>query len=173
MIQGADYFNSVHFPHAPFLPAITRDCPFAYKPSPEALLHICDTWGIPPGVCMMVGDSVKDDIVCGNRAGAITVLLDIHRNYSREDGTASDSSGKESAAAAGATAIATAVVEGDGRVVPLVQVAAERAQHEALVGEQRPHYVVHSLSEFQEMLQQHFQLVPPTASSSAAAVTAP
>jgi len=24
----------------------------------------------------MVGDSVKDDVVCGNRAGAVTVLLD-------------------------------------------------------------------------------------------------
>lgn len=25
-----------------------------------------------------VGDSVKDDVVCGNRAGAVSVLLDLH-----------------------------------------------------------------------------------------------
>ena len=60
----------------------TWKCSFPYKPSPAALLHICETWGILASECIMVGDSVKDDIVCGNRAGAVTVLLD----YEGKDG---------------------------------------------------------------------------------------
>lgn len=60
----------------PFLPAISRECGFAYKPSPEALLHICGQWGISPAECAMVGDSPKDDVRSGNRAGAVTILLD-------------------------------------------------------------------------------------------------
>jgi ribonucleotide monophosphatase NagD (HAD superfamily) len=44
----------------------------------QALLHICGLWhprvGHPSEV-MMVGDSARDDIVCGNRAGAVTTLL--------------------------------------------------------------------------------------------------
>lgn len=30
----------------------------------------------------MVGDSAKDDVVCGNRAGAVTILLDTEGRYS-------------------------------------------------------------------------------------------
>ncbi|GFR40695.1 hypothetical protein Agub_g1286 [Astrephomene gubernaculifera] len=60
----------------PFSPAITRECEFPYKPSPAALHHIAASWGVPPGQLVMVGDSAKDDVVSGNRAGAITVLLD-------------------------------------------------------------------------------------------------
>jgi histidinol phosphatase-like enzyme len=61
---------------------------FPYKPSPEALIHICDTWGIPPASVIMVGDSAKDDIVCGNRAGGVTVLLDSEGRYSTPEGAA-------------------------------------------------------------------------------------
>jgi HAD superfamily hydrolase (TIGR01549 family) len=61
------YFHEHHLPVPPFLPAISRECEFPYKPSPAALLHICDTWGIAPEECIMVGDSAKDDVVCGNR----------------------------------------------------------------------------------------------------------
>lgn len=106
----------------------------AQKPSPAALLHICEAWGVAPSECIMVGDSPKvrpraarpaldlecalpaplllrqtpkqggmsklavgascvtpkplppvtppqDDIVCGNRAGALTVLLDVEGRY--------------------------------------------------------------------------------------------
>lgn len=60
----------------PFAPAITRECSFPYKPSPAALQHIASVWGVPPGQVLMVGDSVKDDIVSGTRAGSRTVLLD-------------------------------------------------------------------------------------------------
>ncbi|EFJ41688.1 hypothetical protein VOLCADRAFT_84005 [Volvox carteri f. nagariensis] len=60
----------------PFKPAITRECEFPYKPSPAALQHIASSWGVEIGQVLMVGDSVQDDVVSGNRAGAITVLLD-------------------------------------------------------------------------------------------------
>lgn len=36
----------------------------------------------------MVGDSAKDDVVCGNRAGAVTVLLDSEGRYSTAEGAA-------------------------------------------------------------------------------------
>lgn len=38
-------------------------------------------WGVKPCEVMMVGDSAPDDIVCGNRAGAITCLLDNLERY--------------------------------------------------------------------------------------------
>ncbi|KXZ56885.1 hypothetical protein GPECTOR_1g799 [Gonium pectorale] len=60
----------------PFAPAITRECEFPYKPSPAALQHIASSWGVSPGEVLMVGDSVKDDVVSGNRAGSVSVLLD-------------------------------------------------------------------------------------------------
>ncbi|KAG2483810.1 hypothetical protein HYH03_017333 [Edaphochlamys debaryana] len=59
----------------PFQPAITRECEFPYKPSPAALQHIASGWGVPPSEVLMVGDSVKDDVVSGNRAGAVSVYL--------------------------------------------------------------------------------------------------
>ena len=43
-------------------PAIGRECGFAYKPSPEALLHICSVWGIAGEEAVFVGDSAKDDV---------------------------------------------------------------------------------------------------------------
>ncbi|GLC38602.1 hypothetical protein PLESTB_000451400 [Pleodorina starrii] len=77
----------------PFQPAITRECEFPYKPSPAALHHIASSWRVEVGQVLMVGDSVKDDVVSGNRAGAVTVLLD----YSGED--TADGSGNNGAAA--------------------------------------------------------------------------
>ncbi|KAG2442369.1 hypothetical protein HXX76_002455 [Chlamydomonas incerta] len=73
--------RSVHYFHdflglQPFQPAITRECEFPYKPSPAALQHIAQSWGVQPSEVMMVGDSIKDDIVSGNRAGSLTVYLD-------------------------------------------------------------------------------------------------
>jgi HAD superfamily hydrolase (TIGR01549 family) len=59
-----------------FFPAVSRDCGFKPKPYPDALQHICqDVWGIPTHECIMIGDSAKDDVAAGKRAGAITVLL--------------------------------------------------------------------------------------------------
>jgi len=61
---------------AAFSPALGREFR-PYKPEPDALLHICREWGLAPGAdVVMVGDSAKDDIVAGNRAGCSTILLD-------------------------------------------------------------------------------------------------
>jgi hypothetical protein len=58
--SSIEYFHANHFSaRARFEPAISRECAFPYKPSPAALLHICEQWGVPPGECLMVGDSAK------------------------------------------------------------------------------------------------------------------
>ncbi|XP_066328837.1 haloacid dehalogenase-like hydrolase domain-containing protein At2g33255 [Miscanthus floridulus] len=67
-----------------FTPALSREfrpC----KPDPAPLLHICSTWNIPPHEVIMVGDSLKDDVVCGKRAGAFTCLLDETGRYGPHD----------------------------------------------------------------------------------------
>ncbi|GLI69755.1 hypothetical protein VaNZ11_014435, partial [Volvox africanus] len=106
----------------PFKPAITRECEFPYKPSPAALQHIATTWGVETSQVLMVGDSVRDDVVSGNRAGAITVLLDC------------SSEGPSSAL---------------------------RSSPESFKGDQRPHHVVGSLTELQELLENCYTLLPP------------
>eukprot|EP01018_Ginkgo_biloba_P013304 Gb_36025 [translate_table: standard] len=67
-----------------FRPALSREFR-PYKPHPAPLLHICMAWAVPPSEVMMVGDSVKDDIACGKRAGAITCLLDESGRYDDTD----------------------------------------------------------------------------------------
>lgn len=80
VLTSVDHFHKTAFPEPPFHPALAR-CFTPYKPAPDALLHICKTWGIDPKHAVMVGDSAKDDIVCGNRAGATTILIDVERTY--------------------------------------------------------------------------------------------
>ncbi|GLT99280.1 hypothetical protein SLE2022_167260 [Rubroshorea leprosula] len=63
-----------------FSPALSREfrpC----KPDPAPLLHICSAWEVQPTEVMMVGDSLKDDVACGKRAGAFTCLLDEKGRY--------------------------------------------------------------------------------------------
>ena len=60
---------------APFHPALARDFK-PPKPSPAALLACAEAWGVPASELVMVGDSLADDVVAGNRAGAFTILLD-------------------------------------------------------------------------------------------------
>ncbi|GLT42069.1 hypothetical protein SLA2020_160910 [Shorea laevis] len=58
-----------------FSPALSREfrpC----KPDPAPLLQICSTWEVQPTEVLMVGDNLKDDVVCGKQAGAYTCLLD-------------------------------------------------------------------------------------------------
>ncbi|KAK9288001.1 hypothetical protein L1049_016446 [Liquidambar formosana] len=67
-----------------FSPALSREfrpC----KPDPAPLLHICSTWEVQPNEVMMIGDSLKDDVVCGKRAGAFTCLLDETGRYTSPD----------------------------------------------------------------------------------------
>ncbi|KAM7485340.1 hypothetical protein LguiA_001349 [Lonicera macranthoides] len=63
-----------------FFPALSREFR-PYKPDPAPLLHICTTWEVQPNEVMMVGDSLKDDVACGKRAGAFTCLLDESGRY--------------------------------------------------------------------------------------------
>ncbi|KAJ8763949.1 hypothetical protein K2173_003731 [Erythroxylum novogranatense] len=67
-----------------FAPALSREfrpC----KPDPAPLLHICSMWEVKPSEVLMVGDSLKDDITCGKRAGAFTCLLDEKGRYGSPD----------------------------------------------------------------------------------------
>eukprot|EP00850_Spirogloea_muscicola_P017937 SM000159S01768 [mRNA] locus=s159:160845:162059:+ [translate_table: standard] len=72
--ESVAYFHS-RFEAAPFAPALSREF-LPYKPDPAPLLHICNAWSVLPTEVLMIGDSVKDDIVCGRRAGASTCHLD-------------------------------------------------------------------------------------------------
>jgi HAD superfamily hydrolase (TIGR01549 family) len=81
---SVQHFHDHVFPHPPLNPALARTFT-PYKPAPDALLHICKHWGIQPSNVVMVGDSPKDDIVCGNRAGAHTILIDFKREHRIEE----------------------------------------------------------------------------------------
>ncbi|XP_004495253.1 haloacid dehalogenase-like hydrolase domain-containing protein At2g33255 [Cicer arietinum] len=63
-----------------FSPALSREFR-PYKPDPAPLLHICSLWDVQPNEVIMVGDSLKDDVVCGGKAGAHTCLLDQTGRY--------------------------------------------------------------------------------------------
>ncbi|XP_059288569.1 haloacid dehalogenase-like hydrolase domain-containing protein At2g33255 [Lycium ferocissimum] len=63
-----------------FSPALSREYR-PYKPDPAPLLHICSTWEVQSDEVMMIGDSLKDDVACGKRAGAFTCLLDETGRY--------------------------------------------------------------------------------------------
>ncbi|KAL6768498.1 hypothetical protein ACKKBF_B10965 [Auxenochlorella protothecoides x Auxenochlorella symbiontica] len=82
--RAVDLFHATHFDLPPFEPVLTREF-LPYKPHPAALLHIAEHWGITPQELVMVGDSAKDDVVSGNRAGAWTILLDTEGTH-RERG---------------------------------------------------------------------------------------
>jgi len=74
-----NHWESVEALHArieapPFELALTRDFQ-PYKPDPAPLLHICNQWNVKPDEVLMVGDSVRHDVVCGRRAGTLTCLL--------------------------------------------------------------------------------------------------
>lgn len=76
---SVDLFHS-RFGMTEFYPALSREF-YPYKPDPAPLLYICKAWEVSPADVMMVGDSAKDDIVCGNGAGAVTCLLDESDRY--------------------------------------------------------------------------------------------
>ncbi|KAK9806781.1 hypothetical protein WJX72_002579 [[Myrmecia] bisecta] len=80
--HSVNHFHTKHLaPLAPFSPALSRDFG-VWKPSPQPLLHICNSWGVRPEETMMVGDSAFDDIVSGRRANAAAcILLDTEGQY--------------------------------------------------------------------------------------------
>jgi len=70
------FFHDKHWsPRRPFSPAVARDHGLEHKPHPAALLHCSSVWGVDPSCCVMIGDSPRDDIVAGRRAGMLTILL--------------------------------------------------------------------------------------------------
>jgi HAD superfamily hydrolase (TIGR01549 family) len=81
VLSSVDFFHSTHFNLPPFFPALSREYT-PYKPDPASLLHIADHWGVKGTELVMIGDSAKDDVVCANRAGALSILLDIDGTYS-------------------------------------------------------------------------------------------
>jgi hypothetical protein len=147
----------------------------------QALLHICRTWGAPPSRVIMVGDSVKDDIVCGNRAGAVTVLVDLNgmsgycassppppparpapgRGTGSGRISATDGASRKNAADGSASG-ETQHAAGAGSSAAAAAAAAEAAaESSGLSGEKRPAYIVSSLGQLAALLSQRFELVPP------------
>ena len=78
--RSVDFFHTTHFPLPPFSPSLSREWT-PYKPNPAALHHIAERWGVDSSELVMIGDSAKDDVVCGNRAGAVTILLDTQETW--------------------------------------------------------------------------------------------
>eukprot|EP00244_Chara_vulgaris_P003400 TRINITY_DN16171_c0_g1_i1.p1 TRINITY_DN16171_c0_g1~~TRINITY_DN16171_c0_g1_i1.p1 ORF type:complete len:284 (-),score=19.63 TRINITY_DN16171_c0_g1_i1:207-962(-) len=76
---SVDHFHRA-FGMKDFQPALSREFE-PYKPDPGPLIHICSVWGVHPSDVLMVGDSPKDDILCGRRAGAMTCLIDWLKNF--------------------------------------------------------------------------------------------
>lgn len=72
-----------------FSPALSREFR-PYKPDPAPLLHICSSWEVQPSEVMMVGDSLKDDVICGKRAGSFTCLLDQTGRYDASEFDSAD-----------------------------------------------------------------------------------
>ena len=84
--RGVAHLHRHHLPPAcqPFWPALSRDFK-PYKPDPAALHHICGQWGHELASVIMLGDSAKDDVVSGNRAGVRTILFDSYKRYQALD----------------------------------------------------------------------------------------
>ena len=126
----------------PFFPALARDFrPF--KPAPDALLHICAAWGVPPSACAMVGDSAKDDVVAGNRAGCVTILLDTQGKWRVEGETSADEPRGDGGETGDDNGVAIGKETGD----------------DVLRGEMVPTHVVRCLSEIAPLLERHYEIV--------------
>lgn len=139
------HFHANAWPLPPFAPALARDFK-PYKPAPDALLHICERWGVHPSEVVMVGDSPKDDVVSGNRAGAVTVLLDTEGKWTVEEKGEDGADGADGAAAAAGGGAAT-----DNGIAVATK----------LEGEMIPTFIVSSLRDVAPLLQRHFQFAAP------------
>lgn len=77
--------DKLHLP--PFRPAVARNTlhpihkhNISPKPHPDAIHYICQHWNCSPSQVIMVGDSLKDDVVAANRAGCTSVFLDMGKD---------------------------------------------------------------------------------------------
>jgi HAD superfamily hydrolase (TIGR01549 family) len=144
------HFHANAWPLPPFTPALAREFK-PYKPAPDALLHICERWGLDPSEVVMIGDSAKDDIVSGNRARAVTVLLDTEGKWTMGEGTGAGGGGGDG------TAAGAGVTTDNG-----IAVATK------LEGEMIPTFIVSSLAEVAPLLERHFEFVAPGAAAAPA-----
>jgi len=78
--SSVKFFHETAFPLPPFYPSLSREWR-PYKPDPASLHHIADHWKVESSELVMIGDSAKDDVVCGINAGAVTILLDEKKEY--------------------------------------------------------------------------------------------
>lgn len=81
---SVQFFHDTAFPLPPFHPSLSREWK-PYKPDPASLHYIAEYWNVGSDELVMIGDSAKDDIVCGNAAGAVTILLDQRGLYQCRD----------------------------------------------------------------------------------------
>ena len=144
------HFHAHAWNLAPFAPALARDFR-PYKPAPDALLHISAAWDVHPSEIVMVGDSAKDDVVSGNRAGAITVLLDTAGKWSVATGTGTGTgTGGEDGDGCGGGEEEDETRSDNGRQVSAI-----------LEGEMIPTHIVRSLDEIAPLLEAHYDVVAP------------
>ncbi len=74
--RSLDNFESVS--PGDFDVVLTRDVAVRTKPEPDAVLWAANHLGVRPEECLMVGDFIFD-VMAGNAAGAVTVLVRNHR----------------------------------------------------------------------------------------------
>lgn len=99
---AVDYFHAnVWSPLPLFSPALARDAGLAHKPNPAALLRCAEVWGVHPQSCVMIGDSPRDDVVAGRRAGMRTILLT--GEYTRDTTRDVDATGERTPCATAVT----------------------------------------------------------------------
>jgi putative hydrolase of the HAD superfamily len=65
------------------IPLIASSELAAAKPDPRAFNAACDLLGVDPGRCLMVGDSMENDVLGGRAAGLTAILLDRHDVHRR------------------------------------------------------------------------------------------
>ena len=71
------FSNSLKKRVRPFKDILEVDCcAFACKPHPRKFLSIINIYGLKFSEIAIIGDSMMDDIVCGNTIGITTILLD-------------------------------------------------------------------------------------------------
>jgi phosphoglycolate phosphatase-like HAD superfamily hydrolase len=80
-------FHDKLHPTAPFVPAVARNTihpdhqtNIPPKPHPDAIHYICKEWNCEPSQVIMVGDSLKDDVVAANRAGCASIYLSMGKD---------------------------------------------------------------------------------------------
>ncbi|KAI5063682.1 hypothetical protein GOP47_0022229, partial [Adiantum capillus-veneris] len=69
---------------SPFSPVFGKEYS-SLKPSAHPLMQVCRQWCVGPRQVLMVGDSPRYDIACGNAAGALTCLVDPLFRYNNID----------------------------------------------------------------------------------------